>query len=286
MNNKKNSTIPTWNLQTIYKNIDSSEYKKALSDYKTGLDEMESLLATANKIMESTAQNFDFPLWLSSYLKLANKTGALQENLGAYSYIIYSTDTTNKRYLDNMSVIDKMSLQSKKLDVLLGKILKENENQLSDFYKRFPEYEDYKYVIEEEISDFNHKMSAEQEELASDMQITGGDAWGKLHEQIISTIKDEETGKLFNELRNDAYSPDSNVRKSSWEKEKALLKQNEVAFAACLNNLKGETLMLNGRHGWKKALDRALASSRLNQKTLNALISVIEESLPDRKSVV
>ena len=42
--------------------------------------------------------------------------------------------------------------------------------------------------------------------------------------------------------------------------------------------------MLNSRHGWKKALDRALASSRLNQKTLNALISVIEESLPEWRS--
>ena len=117
---------------------------------------------------------------------------------------------------------------------------------------------------------------AEQGEL----QQTGGDAWDRLHEQLISNLKDEETGKTFNELRNDAYSADAKTRKLAYQKEIALLRQNEIAFAACLSNLKGETLTLNRRRKWQNPLDRSLASARLSKNTLDALISAIEESLP------
>src|SRR5574344_609412 len=90
----------------------------------------------------------------------------------------------------------------------------------------------------------------------------------------------DENGKIFNELRNDAYSADAKLRKSSWKKEVNLLQQNEIAFAASLNNLKGETVTLNKRRNWNEAIDRAIFSSKLNKETLNALICAIEESLP------
>ena len=117
--------------------------------------------------------------------------------------------------------------------------------------------------------------------MISSLQQTGGKAWDRLHEQLISTLKDEQTGKLFNELRNDAYSANSGVRKTAWQKEVSLLKQNKIAFAACLNNLKGETTTLLKERSWNSSIDRALFSSRMKKETLDALISAIEESLAD-----
>ena len=97
------------------------------------------------------------------------------------------------------------------------------------------------------MEDGKHRMSPEQEELASDMERTGGAAWSRLHEQIISNLSDKETGKTFNEIRNDAYNPDPQVRKTAWEKEIAMLKSMEIPIAASLNNLKGATVTLNKR---------------------------------------
>lgn len=277
---KKTSSIPRWNLDSLYSSIQSSEYKKAIDDYKTGMDNLDALLGTAKEFTRVANQNFDFAAWLASYIEEDNKVTALAGTLNGYAYAIYSTDTTNTSYLNNISLIEEMGLRAQQQDISFKSLLVAHTKYLDEFYKRFPKYESYKYLIQERIEETAHQMAPAEENLASDLQRTGGDAWSRLHEQIISNLKDEETGKTFNGLRNDAYSPDPKVRKSSWEKEISLLKQNKISFAASLNNLKGETVTLNKRRHWNEAIDRALASSRMSRKTLDALITAVEESLP------
>ena len=127
-------------------------------------------------------------------------------------------------------------------------------------------------------------MERKEESIANDLQRFGGDAWSKLHEQIISNLVDKETGKTFNQLRNDAYSPDRNTRKESYYKEIALLEQNQIAISSALNNIKGATISLNKKRNWgdgfEGAINRSLFSSRLSRKSLDALISAIEDSIP------
>jgi oligoendopeptidase F len=273
----KNNDVPNWNLDSIYKGIDSDEYKKALKDYSSYMEELEQHLKIAEE--QTNKKDIDFPSWLDKYLTLFIKFNDLETTLGAYAYIIYSTDTTNTDYLNNMSTIDEMGLRSGQISIRFNSILSKNKESLKNFYKIFPKYCDYEYILGRVIEDTEHQMSAAEENLASDLQRTGGNAWSRLHEQLISNMHDEN-GKTFNELRNDAYSADAKLRKSSWKKEVNLLQQNEIAFAASLNNLKGETVTLNKRRNWNEAIDRAIFSSKLNKETLNALICAIEESLP------
>ena len=272
--------IPRWNLDSIFPSIKSAEYQKALSDFESGMENLQSLLGSAENFIKNAGENFDFPVWLKGFLEADEKVSALCGSLNAYAYIIYSVDTTNTAYLNNITRIDNLTLRYRQLDLTFKSVLLANSGHLEDFYKRFPEFEGYRYILNETLEETRHQMSPAEEKLAGELQQTGGDAWDRLHEQLISNLKDAETGKTFNELRNDAYSADANVRKSSYEKEISLLKQNEIAFAACLNNLKGETLTLNRHRKWQKPLDRSLSSARLSQKTLDALISSIEESLP------
>jgi len=268
----KENKIPRWNLDSIFSSINTDEYKKALADYSASMDDFEKLLAQDS--------NSDFGKWLSSCLETRNKMFELTRTLGAYAYIIYSVDTTNTEYLNNLSKIQELGLRVDQLELKFKVALVSHAKELEAFYKAYPEYEEYRFLIQEAIEETSHQMSAAEENLAGEMQRTGGDAWGRLHEQIISTSKDAETGKTFNELRNDAYSSNAQLRKESYKKEIALLKQNEVAISAALNNLKGETVALNKRRNWNEAIDRALASSRMSRATLDALIGAIEESLP------
>ena len=273
------NTIPRWNLDSIFPSLDSPKYKSALADMEIGMENLENFIASAKKLMKDSPDNFDFPIWLKSYLESEDKVARLFTSLGAYAYIIYSVDTTNTEYLNNMSKIDEIGLRVEQIDIDFQQILKANSSKLDDFCSRFPEFAEYRYILEESIEDTKHQMTAAEENLASDLQRTGGDAWDRLHEQIISNLKDS-SGKTFNEIRNDAYSADADLRKKSYETEIALLKQNEIAFAACLNNLKGETVTLNKRRNWKNPIDRSLSSSRLGKKSLDALVGAIEDSLP------
>ena len=267
--------IPRWNLDSIFSSLDSAEYKTALSNYQTAIKNVGDVLNEA----DAFSSEKDFLPWLAKFLENQNKLLILARTLNAYAYIVYSTDTTNTKSLNNISAIEKISLEVEQLHLKFSAVLLKNQNQLEDFFNQYPNYADYKYLLTETLEDTKHQMSAEEENLASDLNRTGGNAWSMLHEQIISNLKDAG-GKTFNELRNDAYSPEPNLRKESWQKEKNLLNQNEIAIASALNNLKGQTVTLNKRRNYKSALERALISSRLSQKSLDALISAIEDSLP------
>ena len=220
LNKTQTNDIPDWNLDTLFSSLDSSEYKKALAEYTSSMDSIDVLL---NK-----ADEYDFCKWLKEYIDEDNKCHALEGTLGGYAYIIYSTDTTNTEYLNNISRIEQMGLRSQQQSLKFASILSAKQNYLAEFFKRFPEYAEYEFLLNEIIEDAKHKMSAAEENLATDLQRTGGDAWGRLHEQIISTIHDEN-GKTFNGLRNDAYSAAPELRKASWQKEVSLLKQKEPA---------------------------------------------------------
>ena len=264
------NNIPRWNLNSLYPSLNSNEYKNDLAELEKTFLEIHELL---------NADKNDFSQWLNNYINLLNKEVFLFKTLSAYAYIIYSTDTTNQVYMNNLNLMEKYESQSIQLSIRFSSILAENKNSLEEFYKKYPEKKEYEYVLNEIIEEKNHQMSAKEEELASKMSHTGANAWSLLQEQIISNLQDEN-GKTFNELRNDANEADPELRKSSWEKEIALLTQNRIAFAAALNNLKGEKITLNENRGWKEGIDNALFNSRLSKKTLEALIGAIEDSLP------
>ena len=273
--NLQKNTIPHWNMQQIWKSFSDSEYKKSI-------EKLQQLIKQISVHVKNQIK--DFNQFLKIYLSMDNELGSLSESLYAYSYSIYATDTTNTDSLNNMALLEELQVSIADYQLVFRQILKENQTKLSSFFHSFPEYKKYEFILEEEISYFNHQMERKEESIANDLQRFGGDAWSKLHEQIISNMVDKETGKTFNQLRNDAYSPDRNIRKESYYKENALLEQNQIAISSALNNIKGATISLNKKRNWgdgfEGAINRSLFSSRLSRKSLDALISAIEDSIP------
>lgn len=273
--NLQKNTIPHWNMQQIWKSFSDSEYKNSI-------EKLQQLIKQISYHVKNPIK--DFNQFLKIYLSLDNELGSLSESLYAYSYSIYATDTTNTDSLNNMALLEELQVSIADYQLVFRQILKENQTKLSSFFHFFPEYKKYEFILEEEINYFNHQMERKEESIANDLQRFGGDAWSKLHEQIISNMVDKETGKTFNQLRNDAYSPDRNIRKESYYKEIALLEQNQIAISSALNNIKGATISLNKKRNWgdgfEGAINRSLFSSRLSRKSLDALISAIEDSIP------
>ncbi len=267
----KKSSNPQWSLESIYPGLESEEYKAALSF----LDRQTAVLT--EKLSEVSSP---FGSWLSDFMIEHNKTFSLYESLNAYAYATYSVATTDSARVNNLSLMEEKGLTLNDISLQFGQILSDNAQIFNTLYTDYPQLFHYKYIFEEILEENKHKMSRKEEQLADNLQRFGGSAWSRLHEQIISTLVDEETGKTFNELRNEAYDADREIRKTAYDKELYLLKQTELSTAACLNNLKGATNSLNKKRNWAEALDRSLFASRLSKQTLSALIGAIEESLP------
>lgn len=272
---KTNLNAPRWNLGSVFSSIKSEKYENYLADFK-------NLLAKAeNHLEDSKNTKENFGGWLKTAIGLFDELASFSRTLNSYAYLIYSVDTTNTDFLNNISAVENLLIQKQQIEIKFQTILKENQQNLESFFNENPDFKAYEFILREAVEAIEHQMPGELEKLASEIQQTGGNAWEKLHEQIISNLKDIETGKTFNELRNDAFSPDPKIRFESYKKEIALLKQNEIALASSLNNLKGETITLNKRRNFQEAIERSLLTSRLSKKSLDALISAIEKSLPE-----
>jgi pepF/M3 family oligoendopeptidase len=82
-------------------------------------------------------------------------------------------------------------------------------------------------------------------------------------------------------VRNMAYSPDAEVRKKAYEAELASYKKIEIPLSAALNAIKGEGNTMCELRGYESLLHKTLETSRMDKQTLDAMISAMEDFLPD-----
>jgi oligoendopeptidase F len=74
--------------------------------------------------------------------------------------------------------------------------------------------------------------------------------------------------------------PDESVRHRGYDAENKIWESVQETLAACMNGVKGEANTLNKRRGRKDALHSALDASRIDRKTLDAMLSAMEDSFP------
>lgn len=274
---ENNIKAPRWNLNCIYESFESEEYK---NDFKR----LEALEKELNLFFDNKLFSTDFPQWVNLFLEKYNELQSLAVSLHAYAYSSYSVNTTNSQLINQISSIENQFVAIEqitlKFSTAFSQIVKDNPQILTNLYTSFPHLKDYSFIFEETINLNKHNMSPEKEALAGELNISGAESFSRLQEQIISNLKDKESGKTFNELRNDAYDKSREVRKESFNKELRLLDEMSIPLAACLNSIKGTTITLNRHRNWSDALEKALAQSRISQKTLNSLIGAIEDSIP------
>ena len=277
MNKKDSSGAPRWNLSSIYESFDGDDFKK-------DMEEMNKLKSELNNLLTSNLFSTDFPQWVFSYIEKSNKLQSISSSLYAYVYAAYSVNTVNSQLINQISYIENQFIDIEQINLkfstAFSQVVTNNPQSLTDLYTSYPQLKDYSYIFAETVELNKHNMKPELEELADQLNLSGAESFSRLQEQIISTLSDSETGKTFNQLRNDAYDKDRAVRKESFNKEIKLLESMSVPLTACLNSIKGTTITLNKRRLWQSALDKALAQSRISQKTLTALIESIESSIP------
>ncbi|MBQ5781145.1 MAG: M3 family oligoendopeptidase [Spirochaetaceae bacterium] len=260
-----------WDLNTIYSGFDSDEMKGDFSRCR-------ELLQEKRKAVKDS--DIDFSQWLGDFIKLEEELSALISSLNSYIYAVYAADTDNGEAIKAISQIDAIIVEDRAITVAINKKIHENYDKVQKILSENKDLAAFNLFFEEIHIEAQHSMGEEMEELAAELQSSAADSFSRLQQKLLSTLKDEKTNKTFNELRNDAYSPDERVRKSSFEAENRLLYSVQDAVAACLNEIKGATITLNKHRGWTSPLEKTLFQSRMTENTLNSLIAAMEESLP------
>ncbi|MBR4684050.1 MAG: M3 family oligoendopeptidase [Spirochaetia bacterium] len=256
-----------WNLTNIYKGFDDSAYEGDIKDFAAICSELKELLSKGKK--ES----------LEEAVQLMGRAMDLFENLYSYAYAVFSVNTDDERALREISRLEEAHQKLAECDVLFNSLVKKYKKSIPDMLRKSPILAERAQFIKDSLAESEHQLSDAEESLAQAMKAAGGDAWGRLQEAVSAALTGD--GKSITELRNLAFDKSRSVRKKAYEAELAAWKSMEIPLAYSLNGVKKTAATLDSRHSWKNALDKALFQSRMSAKTLDAMISVMEESLPE-----
>ena len=251
-------TLPSWNLSPVFSSPDGDDFRQALSSVSDLCSSLSSRLSKGCSI--------------ASVLDDYNRLLATYETLGAYSSCLLTTDTTCEAYVKAVTDVESHSVAMAQVENLFLQNLVAHEDEIHD-----EGLSAYSYVLGHMLEDARHRMSLAEETLAADLARSGSSAFERLFDTMTSSIADE--GRTLTQLRGDATSPDREVRKSSYEREKRILAQNREPIAACLNAIKGTCLTLEGRQGWKSPLEHSIFTSRISMESLEALLVTLENNL-------
>ncbi len=141
-------------------------------------------------------------------------------------------------------------------------------------------------MLRETAEQARYMMSPQEEALASELTLSGGNAWSKLQGTVTSqlTAEIELDGRVqrlpMTAIINLRSHPDEAVRRRGYEVELEAWEGVAETLAACMNGVKGEVVTLNRRRGRQDALHAAIDQARIDRPTLEAMIGAMHDALP------
>jgi pepF/M3 family oligoendopeptidase len=281
------STLPHWDMTGVYPSLDSPQVEEAILGVVTSLEGLKDLFDRLD-VRGKEAVPIDERTLAAFEEALGQLNEVLTERVTVASYIAAHTATDSR---DNLAQALWSRMQGN--GVLLSKLYTRFTAWIGSFdvdelIARSQAAREHAYMLRKASEAARHLMSPEEEDLAAEMRLTGGMAWGKLHNnltsQLVVPVADEE-GEIqalpMSAVRNLAYSPDRGVRKRAYEAELKAWQGVALPVAAALNGVKGEANTLAKRRGWESALDESLFDSNIDRRTLDAMMEAAREAFPD-----
>jgi pepF/M3 family oligoendopeptidase len=157
---------------------------------------------------------------------------------------------------------------------------------LPSVYEVEPAAREHRAVIDEIVEQSRFLMETRLEDLAAELQLSGGGVMWKLQGNVTSQLKMpfERDGKVeelpMTVIRNLAYDPDEEVRRRAYETEQKAWASVREPVAFAMNSVKGAAITLARWRGRESVLHGALDHNRIDRQTLDALLTAMRDSFP------
>ncbi len=275
-----------WDLSNIFPGLESEEFKKAFSDTSTVIDELESCFQTKLDPLTPETDSQILNKALSEYINSLNETITHVGKVANYIYSFISTDSYNKLATRLMSEFEQLGVRLDNQDVIFKNWLSKISTKTDKVISLGGTVGDHEFALKEIIHFSQFLMSQAEEELASELNLSGASGWEKLQGVITSqlSVEMEIEGELKKlpapALINLRSHPLEEVRKKGYEEEMQAWKSVEEPLAAALNGIKGTVITLNKKRGRKDAVESAIDMARIDRETLEAMLSAMQDSFP------
>ncbi|MGL5353608.1 MAG: M3 family oligoendopeptidase, partial [Clostridium sp.] len=268
-----------WSLKEIYASFTCDEF---IGDLEKLTVTIEGINVWATEIVKDKENVVEK---LEEYIKRFSDFSELFYKLGAFAELTVSADTSNLEGLKYSDIIENKSTKIVEATTKLDKWISTIEN-IDLVIEKSEILKEHEFVIKNTVNLSKYLLSDREENIIANMQNTGSSAFGKLKDKLISSLKVEfeEDGEIkelpLTVILNKAYDEDADVRKRAYEAEIASYKKVEEGLAAALNGIKGEVLTVCDFRGYKSPLQKTLVESRMDEESLEAMLSAMRESMP------
>ena len=262
-----------WDLTVFYKDFDDPEFKDDLARLPKEIDAFTAAIAAPAE---------DEVKKLVSLVHQEEALSNLFERLSLMIGLTLSVDANNKAANAAMAPLMRAVMGSSLASNAFSRYLASLEN-LDAVIDADDELKARAFALREAAEDAKHQLPEALEKPVLKMQLSGGEAFSQLRDKLDATLLVDYDGKQIplSAVRALAYDGDADTRRRAYEAELASYKKIELPMSFCLNNLKAEGETMAALKGYKGVLDMALAHSRMDEKTLEAMWTAIREALPE-----
>jgi pepF/M3 family oligoendopeptidase len=279
-------SAPRWDLTNVYPSLDSKEFNAAVADYKKQIAALEKFYKNKLSKAGEKSKAKDLAPLVGEAIDRINKIQTLSSTIFPYIYSFVTTDSRNKPAMKILSEMEQASLPMSQLQTQFTAWLGKISSKLVDVSKLNKSAKEHAFMLKEAAEQSKYLMSEAEENLASELSLSGGNAFGKLQGTVTSqlSVDFELDGKVekmpMPALINLRGHADESVRRRGYEAENIAWEGVKETLAACLNGVKGEANTLNRKRGRKDAIHSSIDAARMDRKSLNAMLEAMEGSFP------
>ena len=262
-----------WNLEPIYKDFDDPAFDR---DLQTLQDTIRQCDAFVQQLEEKEPLEA-----LCSGIGMLETISQLAHKLAGYASLRQAANTRDPQAASRlgqvMGVISETAASEAAFRAWAAEL-----PQLEALIAEEPKLREYTFLFRKVKESSRYLLAGRGEEIVAKLELSGGNAWSDLQQYLTSTVPVSYRGETTNlsTIRNLAYDADPQVRKEAYEAELNCYERIRDAVAFALNSIKLETISDCQLRGYESPLARTLQKSDMQQATLDAMLSAMDDYLP------
>lgn len=280
------STLPRWNLTTLFPSLDSAEFKGAFDEVVAGIDDL-AVVFDRHNVRRRPSSEVDAAA-SAAFEEVTGRLNALAEKLrtvGAYIHCIVSTDARNEAA---QSAQSSLYASVVRLDQLRSRFTAwVGSMDLDGLLRVSSVARDHEFPLRVASVKATHQMSEAEESLTSELAPAAIIGWARLHGNMTSLltarveIAGEEQTLPLSSVRALASHANRGVRRNAYEAEIAAWDTIAMPIAAALNGVKGYQGVLRARRRYGDDVEPTLLDNSIDRETLAAMQEACVESFVD-----
>lgn len=257
---------------------------EAYTEFRASLDgDVADLLEAVAALERPDAAPASLDAWADWIVRLEEVSGR-SSHLASYLGCMGAADARDERIaVETASAAAARAQLSKAYNALRDALL-HCEDRVFDALVSDARLREARHFLERLRQRAAWSMGEALEDLASDLDVTGLSAWGRLYDQASGNLEFDLAvpGRPPRRLpvsmtRSLLEDPDPAVRRAALDGSNAAWESRSEVFAACLNAISGTRLTLDRRRGVPHFLDPALFDAGIGRRTLDALLEAVRE---------